>query len=96
MKSHIDKIIDKLKSEGRITYVNVRQIENHDSKEKVKRILDLFKKISKFLFMEYVDKGNNCIVGPGYHNYGYFKISYGKISIILTIILTILIIYLVV
>lgn len=47
--------------------------------------------IKNLLFMQYVDRGSNGIVGPGYCNYSYYSISYGKIAIMLVIILGIII-----
>jgi len=45
--------------------------------------------IFKRLFLEYVDRGNNGVVGPGYANYSYYKVSFGKLAFMISIVVLI-------
>lgn len=68
-------------------------MEWYDDEKPTKKQLLISKlnDIKNLLFMQYVDRSNNGVCGPGYHDYSYYTISFGKISIILVIILGIII-----
>lgn len=58
---------------------------------KMQLLVSRLNDIKNLLFMQYVDRGNNGVCGPGYHDYSYYTISYGKIAIMLVITLGIII-----
>ena len=64
---------------------------NYEKPTKKQLLVSKLKNIKNILFMQYVDRGNNGVCGPGHYNYSYYTISYGKIAIMLVIILGIII-----
>lgn len=51
------------------------------------------RRIKRALFYEYVDRGDNGVMGPGFENYSYYKISYAKIACYLALIAILIFIY---
>lgn len=69
----------------KVNWEKVRR--QRERREKMKRRRIKLRNLRRLLFYEYVDKGNNGILGPGYRNFGYYRLSWGKLSFMLLLIL---------